>query len=110
MKRVGSELAALMATQENRSAMMARTEAMNQADRDNTLLLLHRIASNDFGLQGKAFTITYGLVGSVRVYNSRPKFTYGILRYKNLVTLYHPLQVAGLVITYSIIIYQFQGN
>ena len=68
MKKVGSELAASCTAHPNYSAIIvSRTEIVDQGDTESALIILHRISSNEYGLHGKAFTITYGLVGSVRI-------------------------------------------
>ena len=64
MKKIGGEIGA------RASAILDDNEAKNsmEMDKEKSLLLLQRIQSDEFGLQGKAFAVTYGFVGSVRNY------------------------------------------
>lgn len=65
MKRIGSEMAAgaLVCCEDEISLIKSGGNYFYRPDK--IILLLYRISANDYGLQGKAFTVTYGLVGSV---------------------------------------------
>ena len=67
MKAIGSEIAAMVsAPKEDMLKMTGMTVLdFDQSDRENVIILQQRISYNEFGLRGKAFTVTYGLVGSV---------------------------------------------
>ena len=69
MKKVGSAIAARESVKEDVALVCVggRQEREGHLERMAAVLLLHqRLSSNEFGLHGKAFTITYGLVGNVR--------------------------------------------
>lgn len=68
MKEVGGEIAARESAIEDVALVrVGRKERDEHLERMSAVLLLHqRLSSNEFGLHGKAFTITYGLVGNVR--------------------------------------------
>ena len=68
MKQVGCEIAARESVVEGIVivGVGATQERDEHLERMSAVLLLHqRLSSNEFGLHGKAFTITYGLVGNV---------------------------------------------
>ena len=61
MKKIGGAIAARAS-----ETCDENNEKNIEMDKEKSLLLLQRIQSDEFGLQGKAFTVTYGFVGNVR--------------------------------------------
>ena len=63
MKKVGAAIAARLPPV-NDSACRRMSQ---QSERELSLILMQRLSENEYGLQGKAFTITYSLVGNVTI-------------------------------------------
>ena len=103
MKSVGSEVAARESVLDVALLRIGRDGRDDNLEQMSAALLLHqRLSSNDFGLHGKAITITYGLVGNVRF---QLLFNFMV---PAMILMLTNSKVVGLVLTYSVIMYQFK--